>query len=162
MVPNELPAPTGAPTPRPTPRPHSTTASSPSDVTPAPRPGLAGTSPVPRPATAAKARPDARPMRLGLGAGAIAAITVMIGGMVRFPVSDPTVAAEDSLTADAPITQQVRVEKRIRYVQLKRGQKAPPGATVIDAAQPTPRVVVTRIQQPAKVKKVTKSRQSGR
>jgi hypothetical protein len=129
-------------------------------------PGPAGagvrTAPVPRPSTAAKARPDARPMRLGLGAGAIAALTVMLGGLVRFPVSDPSVAAEDPFTADAAVTQEVRVEKQIRYVQLKRGQKAPPGARVIDAAQPTPRVVVTRVQQPAKVKKATKSRQSGR
>jgi hypothetical protein len=101
-------------------------------------------------------------MRLGLGAGAIAALTVMLGGLVRFPVSDPSVAAEDAFTADAAVTQEVRVEKKIRYVQLKRGEKAPPGAKVIDAAQPTPRVVVTRVQQPAKVKKATKSRQSGR
>jgi hypothetical protein len=105
-------------------------------------------------------------MRLGIGAGAIAALTVMIGGMVRVPVGDPTAAAEDAVTAAAPVTREVRIEKRVRYIQLKRGEKAPPGAKVIDAAQPTPRVVVTRIQQrqPAKatVRKVTKSRQSGR
>lgn len=103
-------------------------------------------------------------MRLGIGAGAIAALTVMIGGMVRVPGGDPTAAAEDALTAAMPVTREVRVEKRVRYVQLKRGQKAPPGAKVIDAAQPTPRVVVTRIQQqqPAKARKVAKSRQSGR
>ena len=131
------------------------------------RPGsTSGPNPSPRPSAAPKPRPDPRPMRLGIGAGAIAAITVMIGGMVRVPVSDPTADAQDTVTAAAPVTREVRIEKRVRYVQLKRGEKAPPGAKVIDAAQPTPRVVVTRIQQqqPAKVKvrKVAKSRQSGR
>ena len=102
-------------------------------------------------------------MRLGLGAAAIAALSVMAAGLVRFPVSDPVVA-DDPTTAVAAV-RETKVERRIRYVHLKPGQKAPPGAKVIDAAAPAPRVVVTRIQAPAPVRQrrtVTRTRQSGR
>jgi hypothetical protein len=148
----------GSETPRPAPRPS------------APRPPLSATpgpvtagAPRPAPSPAARQRPDARPMRLGLAAGAIAALSVMAAGLVRFPAADPATVADDATLAEAPAPA-VRVEKRIRYVQLKTGQKAPPGARVIDAAQPTPRVVVTRIQAPAPVRRrvVTRTRQSGR
>ena len=170
MTPNELPTPTGATVPRPTPRPApATAAGAPDQAATTPRPSAAtprptGATPTPRPATPAKSKPDPWPMRLGLGAGALAALTVMVGGMVRFPSADPAVAADDAYLADAQPAQAVQVEKRVRYVQLKKGQKAPPGAKVIDSAQPTPRVVVTRIQQPAPVRRktTTRTRQSGR
>ena len=103
-------------------------------------------------------------MRLGLAAGAVAALSVMVAGLVRFPVADPVTTA-DALagTADTTTTVETKVQKRIRYVQLKPGQAAPPGAKVIDAAAPTPRVVVTRIQAPVVHRRVvTHTRQSGK
>ena len=117
----------------------------------------------PRPAPVAKAKPDPRPMRLGLGAGAIAALSIMAAGLVRFPVSDPTPVVDDAALAQAP-AQNVTVEKHTRYVKLKPGQKAPPGARVIEAAAPTPRVVVRTIQAAAPrvvQRTVTRTRQSG-
>ena len=142
---------------------------------PVPRPSAARTAATPSPGAprtpgtpaVPKQRPDARPMRLGLAAGGIAALSIMVSGLLRFPAPDPVTVADDGALAGdtaAAAPQRVKVEKRIRYVQLKRGQKAPPGAKVIDAAQPTPRVVVTRIQAPAKrkVRIVTRTRQSGR
>ena len=106
-------------------------------------------------------------MRLGLAAGGIAAMSIMVAGLVRFPAPDPATVADDGAPGgDTAVAapRRVKVEKRIRYVRLKPGQKAPPGARVIDAAQPTPRVVVTRIQAPAprRVRVVTRTRQSGR
>jgi hypothetical protein len=103
-------------------------------------------------------------MRLGLGAAAIAALSIMAAGLVHFPSADPAAAGGDTALAEAP-AQDIRIEKRVRYVKLKPGQKAPPGAQVIDAAAPTPRVVVRTIQAAApKVvrRTTTRTRQSGR
>ena len=121
-------------------------------------------TPTPRPSPVAKQKPDPRPMRLGLGAGAIAAMSIMAAGLIRFPVADAPVDAQEQQVAQAAVTRPVRTEKRVRYVQLKPGQKAPKGATVIDAAAPTPRVVVRTIQVQAPAARVrqTKTRQSGR
>ena len=61
-------------------------------MTDQPTPGGPSTAarpaPSARPTTAAKQRPDPRPMRLGLGAGAIAAMSIMAAGLIRFPVAD--------------------------------------------------------------------------
>lgn len=58
------------------------------------------------------------------------------------PVSVATAATDSSTSAVRHVT---------RYVQLKPGQTAPPQASVVPAAKPTPRVVV-----------VTVTRQSGK
>ena len=120
--------------------------------------------PAPRPAPVVKQKPDPRPMRLGLGAAAIAALSIMAAGLVRFPVDDPAAADTGWVDETTAQVQNVRVEKRVRYVQLKPGQKAPKGAKVIEAAAPTPRVVVKTIQAAAPAPKVkkTRTRQSGR
>ena len=127
-------------------------------------PVAARPAPTPRPAPVAKQRPDPRPMRLGLGAGAIAAMSIMAAGLIRFPVADPIVEGDDEQVPQAVLPRDVRVEKRARYEQLKPGQKAPRGATVIDAVAPTPRVVVrtVQVQDPAPRVKKAKTRQSGR
>jgi hypothetical protein len=114
-----------------------------------------------------KKRPDARPTRVVLGLGAVAAMSVVTAGLVRFPVATtPDVLAigpEPSTGA-----QEATVVRRIRYVQLKRGQKAPPGARVIRGADPTPRVVVRTIPArrsattPTRRQPVARTRQSGR
>jgi hypothetical protein len=138
--------------------------------TAAPRPSVKA------PATP-KPRPDPRPMRLALGAGTIAALSMMTAGLVRFPVAtvqgvgDAVAADAGTLETIATARPEVRIKHKTVYVQLKRGQKAPRGAKVIDGAVPTPRVVVTRIPaQPATTRRVSrpavrrvvaKTRQSG-
>ena len=130
----------------------------------------------PRPATAPKQRPDPRPMRLALGAGAFAAVSIMTAGLIRFPMSTGDASA-DAITADAPPSTEtlstarpaVRIKHKTVYVQLKRGQQAPRGAKVISGAVPTPRIVVTSYPakaatarvRPATRRVVTRTRQSG-
>jgi hypothetical protein len=115
-------------------------------------------------------------MRVVYGAGAVAALSVMAVGLVQPDyaatadqpgVSDP--AADPFAVAQAPTTGDVR--HVTRYIYLKPGQTAPPGATVVAANAPTPRVVVTHnsvggstasqpAPKPAQPKPVT--RQSGK
>ncbi len=93
-------------------------------------------------------------------------MSIVTAGLVRFPhASTPEVLAIGP--GDTPSAQQTVVH-RIRYVQLKRGQKAPAGARVIRDADPTPRVVVrtvparrTATTAPRR-RPVTRTRQSGR
>ncbi len=86
-------------------------------------------------------------MRFVYGAGAVAAMSVMAVGLVQpdFAAtadqtggSDPT--ADPTAVPQAPGT---TVQHVTRYIQLKPGETAPPGARVIAANAPTPRVVVT-------------------
>lgn len=98
-------------------------------------------------------KPDPRPARLMLGAGALAAVTVVGAGLVDFP---PAMAEEPlSAPARAGVAKVEQVKRPVKYVRLKLGQKAPKGARVIREAAPTPRVVVQRVVVPA-------ARQSGR
>lgn len=130
----------------------------PSDL-PSPGPG-------PRPASPPKRRPDARPTRIVLGLGTAAALSVVAASLVRFPVTD---AADTSALVPEPrSTAHEEVVHRIRYVQLKRGEHAPAGATVIRHADPTPRIVVRTVPAPRQAtttprrRSVARSRQSGR
>ncbi len=92
-------------------------------------------------------RPDPRPMRLTLGMGAVAAVSVMAAGMIRFPPAKPT--STDVVTEPAaPQAQTVEVHHIVQYLHLKPGQQAPLGATVIDANAPAPRVVVSHVAAP--------------
>jgi hypothetical protein len=109
------------------------------------------------------ARPDPRPSRLVVGAGALAALSVMAAGLVRFPVSDLPRPDE---TAAAPVarTRRVKVERPVRYVRLRAGQQAPPGARVIEEDAPAPRIVIRHVTPPARatVRRATvRTRQSG-
>ena len=136
-----------------------------SPACPGPRPAADPVLPRPpgrwcrRSAAAPKQRPDPRPMRLVLGAGTIAAVSIMAAGLVRFPAATGDTSgdaiAADGAAADAAVVEtlatarpEVRIKHRTVYVHLKRGQKAPKGAKVITGKAPPPRVVVTRI--PAK------------
>lgn len=90
---------------------------------------------------APKARPDARPMRLALGAGGIAALSALATAIVlppQFDVfqataqqqqADPGQQATDQLSPDP-----AQVQASVIYIQLQPGQTAPPGAVVIDAS----------------------------
>lgn len=122
------------------------------------------------PAPGPKRRPDARPTRVVLGLSTVAAMSIVTAGLARFPVT----TASDELAVEpaptAPVVQE-QVVHRVRYVQLKRGERAPKGAKVVRRADPTPRVVVRVIPaRPAqrqaasapRPRKVARSRQSGR
>ena len=139
-------------------------------------------SPLPSkpPSRTPRAKPDPRPARMMVGAGALAAMTVIGAGLVRFPVAaDELVAVEskgsDRAEARQPKATRTRItsaKRQVRYVRLKPGQRAPRGAKVIREAAPTPRVVILRVaqaapaagaaQQPRATRRVvTRTRQSG-
>lgn len=104
---------------------------------------------------AAKATPDARPMRLALGAGGLAALSALAAAIVLPPrpattaplaqIPQPT---NERVTA-APTGTPVQLQRPIRYVQLKPGETAPPGATVIPATAPTPITMIVTVPAPA-------------
>lgn len=107
------------------------------------------------------ARPDPRPMRVVYGAGAVAAMSIMAVGLVQpdwtttgdqTPTDGGSTPQQDQNSFGAvdangaskaetgsPLladggggpTANVRVRHVIRYVYLKPGQTAPPGATVV-------------------------------
>ena len=89
--------------------------------------------------------------------------------MVRkLVVVTPFLLATCTDGAPAPTTESVRatrVERPVRYVHLRPGQKAPPGAKVIHAAAPAPRVVVRWVtpasSSPVSRAPVARTRQSG-
>ena len=127
---------------------------------------MARSGQLPRPNTDARparsdarqSKPDARPMRFVYGAGAVAAMSVMAVGFVQpdFAATADQSAITDGTTVDPNALAQAPADVALRhvtqYVQLKPGETAPPGATVIAANAPTPRVVVTHSQpanQPA-------------
>jgi hypothetical protein len=133
-----------------------------------PRPKASG-------AAAAKRPPSSLPSRLMVGAGAVAALSVIGAGLVRYPSATDTTAtttsgkAADSTAAKAGSRKKASAGgavnlQPVRYVRLKPGQRAPKGAKVIREAAPTPRVIVHRVAAapvaPA-VRTVTRTRQSG-
>lgn len=112
----------------------------------------------PTPIHAAKAKPDARPMRMALGAGAIATLSALTTAIVLPPkpaltqtLQQPAVQQPLQPATAGPLATQgtVQVQRPIRYVQLQPGQTAPPGATVIPATAPTPITVVVNVPAPA-------------
>jgi hypothetical protein len=122
-----------------------------------------------RPETGApKRRPDPRPTRVVLGLSTFAAMSIVTAGLVRFPVATSSDADLAAVAPDPTQGAPQKVVHRVKYVQLKPGQKAPAGAKVIKGAQPTPRVVVRTIPAPRQVasaprpRPVARTRQSGR
>lgn len=114
------------------------------------------------PRTEARKRPDPRPMRLAFGAGALAALSVMSVGLVRFgsPTTNTAVTTSDGPGSDLP---PIEIRHVVRYVHLKPGQVAPPGAKVITPGAPAPRVVVSHIAAPTRQpRRIVVTRQSGR
>ena len=99
-----------------------------------------------------------------IGAGAVAALTVIGAGLVPFPVAvdDPTAVVPQTDEAGAKARSKTKVP--VKYVRLKPGQKAPKGAKVIREAVPTPRIVVRRVSSPAQkgsTRVVARTKQSG-
>jgi hypothetical protein len=105
---------------------------------------------------APKAKPDARPMRMALGAGGLAAMSALATAIVMPPgpvaeiqpisqAQAPSVDGQASSTVDG---QASPAERPIRYVQLAPGQTAPPGARVVDASASAAGTVVVGIPAP--------------
>ena len=101
-----------------------------------------------------KAKPDARPMRLALGAGGLAALSALATAIVlpprvvvQVPAGVPPAQALAPQQIDTPSASgtPTQVQRAIKYVQLAPGQTAPPGATVIPATAPTPITVVVNV-----------------
>jgi hypothetical protein len=114
-------------------------------------PAVEGTRPVRPEARAPRthSKPNPLPARLMVGVGALAALSVIAAGIGRLPavsgesaLSSAAVDPDLTTLAAAVPAGKTRVERPIRYVRLKPGQKAPPGAKVIREAAPAPRVVV--------------------
>jgi hypothetical protein len=105
------------------------------------------------------AKPDARPMRVVLGVGGVAALSAIAAAIVAPPQPDAvviqpqTVVMPDPNAADAqavvsqptPDPTAAQVVRPIQYIQLQPGQTPPPGATVIPATAPTPITVVVSV-----------------
>jgi hypothetical protein len=121
------------------------------------------------------ARPNPLPSRLALGVGALAAASVIGAGIGR--LSGEAVAApqpeQSSTAAVAAVAprDRTRVERPVRYVRLKAGERAPAGARVIQEKAPAPRVVVRWVSPgtsstvspatPTRRAPVARTRQSG-
>ncbi len=110
---------------------------------------------VPAAGHAPKAKPDARPMRLALGAGGLAALSALATAIVLPPrtVTQTSVvvlqqATDTASPADTPTGTPLGSDRPVRYVQLLPGQTAPPGASVIPAPTPTPGTVVVNVPPP--------------
>ncbi len=116
---------------------------------------MAGPQPLRSPVHAAgpKAKPDARPMRMALSAGGIAALSALAAAIVLPPrpaVPVSTVPEQSVPTLEPqPSPTDLQVVRPIQYVQLSPGQTAPPGATVIPATAATPITVVVTVPAPA-------------
>jgi hypothetical protein len=115
-------------------------------------------------------RPDPRPSRLMVGAGALAALSVIGAVLGRMPViaeqSTATAVIADTASgaASADAAGTSRVKRPVRYVRLKPGQKAPRGAKVIREKAAAPRVVVhwvTPVAQTVTRAPVARTVQSG-
>ena len=110
-----------------------------------------------------KARPDPRPMRLAFGITGLVAATAMVTSIMRPPVPIAAPAPDPSLDpASWPTPSPIVIRHVTRYVQLKAGQTAPPGANVVQKPEASPRIVFVTVPAPAprRVVVVT-TRQSG-
>jgi hypothetical protein len=133
---------------------------------------MAAMQPVRPPAHPPKSKPDARPMRMALGAGGIAALSALAAVIVLPPRSAAPVSATQNQQSQATDPQasptDIQLVRPIRYVQLSPGETAPPGATVIAASAPTPITVIVTVPAPAAPKAaaqtptVIKTTQSGK
>jgi hypothetical protein len=123
------------------------------------------------------AKPNSLPSRIGVAVGAVAALSVIAAGIGRMPgaaTDGSTATAASVLPISSPTTagsvRATRVERPVRYVHLRPGQKAPPGARVVHSAAPAPRVVVRWVtptasspvsRAPVSRAPVARTRQSG-
>ena len=118
-------------------------------------------APVPSAAHAPKIKPDARPMRIALGAAGLAAFSALVAAIVLppRPVVFPAAYAQQAAPAGAGTL--INGQRPIQYIQLQPGQTAPPGAKVIDpSAQPI--TGAAAVPPPAQKPVIIKTNQSGK
>ena len=101
--------------------------------------------PAPRKAPVAKARPDARPLRIAYGMGALAAATALVTALAS--PAPPSAASDTTTTVTMPADPPQAVRHVVQYIQLKPGETAPPNASVKVVPTPKPRVVVVTTRQ---------------
>lgn len=99
-----------------------------------------------RPAPVPRARPDARPLRIAFGMGAVAAASALVTALASPPWAG-VAPAEAQVTVTLPADPVPSVRHVTQYVQLKPGQTAPPNTVVKQAPAPKPRVVVVTTRQ---------------
>ena len=110
------------------------------------------------PGRPSKARPDPTPMRMAVGIGGLATLSGLVTAIFVVPAAAPVTDAA-TLAPASPVT--VTQQRPVVYVQLKPGQTAPPGATVIDAKAPKPITIVTLVAAPAQKTVIVHTTQSG-
>jgi hypothetical protein len=126
-------------------------------------PRLIGRTPVTSAPTtrAPRSKPDPWPMRFALGLGGMAAVSALATAIVMPPPPpEPDIAAVDATDAPtATANETAGPTPTVRYIQLKPGETAPPGATVIPApTSPNGTVVVSlATAAPKKVTTVTRT-----
>jgi hypothetical protein len=121
-----------------------------------------GNTPTPRNPHSPKSKPDARPMRLAMGAAGLAAFSALAAAIVLppRPVALPPAGAGNAVSGPAGSSNPV--QRPVQYVQLQPGQTAPPGAKVIDPAAPKPVTIVTTVAAPPQKPITIKTTQSGK
>jgi hypothetical protein len=121
-------------------------------------PRLIGRAPKPA-AHAPRSTPDPWPMRFALGLGGVAALSALATAIVMPPSPpEPDIAAVDP--TDAPTAADTAgPTPTVRYIQLRPGETAPPGATVIPAPTSSAGTVVVSLTTtaPRKIATVTKT-----
>jgi hypothetical protein len=124
---------------------------------------MAGRVDAPAPVTRApNAKPDPWPMRFALGLGGVAAVSALATAIVMPPKPpEQEIAQADPTDTAAPTATDPGPTPTTRYIQLKPGETAPPGATVIPAptssASSGTIVVSLATAAPKKVATVTKT-----
>lgn len=98
-------------------------------------------------------------MRVAVGIGGLATLSGLVTAIFVVPAAAPVT---DAATLAPASPQTVTQQRPIVYVQLKPGQTAPPGATVIDAKAPKPVTIVTHVAAPAQKTVVVRTTQSGK
>lgn len=106
-------------------------------------------------------RPDPRPTRFLVAMSGLAAATAIAAGLMQPsppPADDalqaadaapePATATPTGAPTDAAPAAAVTIRRETRYIQLKPGETAPPGAKVVRRPDPSPRVVVVTIPAP--------------
>lgn len=106
------------------------------------------TKPTPAASRPVKARPDANPMRVALGAAGLATLSALAGAIVLPP--KPAVYQ--------PVTYGQQAVPAVQYVQLQVGQTAPPGAMVISSSAQPVALAPPVVQKPV----IIRTTQSGK
>lgn len=104
-------------------------------------------------------RPDPGPMRIAFGVAGVAAVSAITAAIVA-PAATPAAQAQVQVPVPVP-GGTVTVRHVPKYIYLKPGQTAPPGAKVVRQPDPSPQIVVTQLPAPAPRTVVVTTRQSG-